>query len=83
MKNNVELNMDIRLIAQQLEHNVLDTHALIGYIANLLKANCAPARDGLVHGMEEECKKGNFPETLKICFELLEVMKLVRSIIRH
>ncbi|KAI9004725.1 T-complex protein 11-domain-containing protein [Gaertneriomyces semiglobifer] len=76
-KEDVERHIDVRLIAQQMQHGVLDALALVQYIADLLKANCAPARDCLVDAMVAECQGGNFVKTLRQCFEVLEFMKLV------
>ncbi|KAI9331132.1 T-complex protein 11-domain-containing protein [Zopfochytrium polystomum] len=76
MKESVESNLDIRLIAQQLEHNVLNVDALIQYLADLLKANCAPARDVMVDAMLAAAKEGSFVSAIRICFELVEMMKL-------
>ncbi|KAI8806027.1 T-complex protein 11-domain-containing protein [Cladochytrium replicatum] len=76
LKDEIERNLDIRLIAQQLEHSVFQPIGLIEYLATLLKANCAPARDELLDSMVAECVSGNFARTLRICFEVLELMKL-------
>ncbi|KAJ3003788.1 hypothetical protein HKX48_001557 [Thoreauomyces humboldtii] len=75
-REEVDRNLDIQLVAQQIEHGVLNAVGLVTYLAELLKANCAPARDDLVDAMVEECKGGNFVKTLRQCFEVLELMKL-------
>ncbi|KAJ1547964.1 hypothetical protein HK096_008255 [Nowakowskiella sp. JEL0078] len=75
-REEIERNLDVSFIAQQIEHNVLNVVAIVEYIAELLKANCAPARDLLVDTMVEECHNNNFAESFQTCFELLEVMKL-------
>ncbi|TPX64570.1 hypothetical protein SpCBS45565_g05790 [Spizellomyces sp. 'palustris'] len=75
-RDEVERNLDVRLIAQQMQHGVLNPLGLVEYIATLLKANCAPARDELVDSMVQECQGGNFVKALRVCFEVLELMKL-------
>ncbi|KAJ1562376.1 hypothetical protein HK405_012848 [Cladochytrium tenue] len=76
VKEELEANLDIRHIAQQIKHNVLNASALIKYLSGLLKANCAPARDALVDSMLASAESGKFVESLRICFELMELMKL-------
>ncbi|KAJ3159753.1 hypothetical protein HDU86_001405 [Geranomyces michiganensis] len=75
-REEVDRNLDISLVAQQIEHGVLNALGLVTYLADLLKANCAPARDELIDAMVEECKGGNMVRTLRQCFEVLELMKL-------
>ncbi|KAJ3328965.1 hypothetical protein HDU76_008923 [Blyttiomyces sp. JEL0837] len=76
MQEDVEDNIDVRLVAQQLRHGVFQVGGVMGYLAGLLKANCAPARDGIVEGMLKAGEEGRFVDSLKFCFELLEMMKL-------
>ncbi|KAJ3115484.1 hypothetical protein HDU96_000580 [Phlyctochytrium bullatum] len=76
MRDDVERNIDVRLIAQEIEHNVLDVNALMVYIAQLLRANCAPARDGMLDEMMAACLSGKFTNALRLCFDVLEMMKL-------
>ena len=68
---------DIEFINQQIEYGVFKMEPLIVYLSDLLKQHCAPIRDDLIDRMVEECQKGNLIETLKICFDVLELMKLV------
>ncbi|KAI8908186.1 T-complex protein 11-domain-containing protein [Powellomyces hirtus] len=75
-REEVDRNLDIQLVAQQIDHGVLNAVGLVTYLADLLKANCAPARDELVDAMVEECRGGNVVKTLRQCFEVLELMKL-------
>ncbi|KAI8815885.1 T-complex protein 11-domain-containing protein [Fimicolochytrium jonesii] len=75
-REELDRNLDVALIAQQIEHGVLNPVGLVGYLAGLLKANCAPARDELVDQMVEWCKGGDIVRTLRTCFEVLELMKL-------
>jgi len=77
-RENIERNIDIKLIAQQVEHKVLNAGKLIKFIAEILKANCAPVRDEIVDRMVFESENGYFIAALRICFELLELMKLVK-----
>ncbi|KAJ3217243.1 hypothetical protein HDU67_008265 [Dinochytrium kinnereticum] len=76
MREEVERNVDVRLIAQQIEHGVLGVQALMGYVGGLLRANCAPARDGMLDEMGEMFFGGRFAEGLRVCFDVLEMMKL-------
>jgi hypothetical protein len=45
-------------------------------LADLLKANCAPCRDGDVEKLVEMGAKGDIIGSMKHCLELLELMKL-------
>lgn len=70
--------LDPDLILQELDHGVLDVHALFRYLGDSLKGHCAPMRDTLVESMVhtvvdlEEIVRG-----IRMCFEILEWMKLV------
>ncbi|KAG0059009.1 hypothetical protein BGZ89_000791 [Linnemannia elongata] len=69
--------LDPDLILQELDHGVLDVHALFRYLGDSLKGHCAPMRDSLVESMVhtvvdlEEIVRG-----IRMCFEILEWMKL-------
>ncbi|KAG0289184.1 hypothetical protein BGZ96_007198 [Linnemannia gamsii] len=69
--------LDPDLILQELDHGVLDVHALFRYLGDSLKGHCAPMRDTLVESMVhtvvdlEEIVRG-----IRMCFEILEWMKL-------
>ncbi|KAF8946197.1 hypothetical protein BGZ47_001085 [Haplosporangium gracile] len=69
--------LDPDLILQELDHGVLDVHALFRYLGDSLKGHCAPMRDALVESMVhtvvnlEEIVRG-----IRMCFEILEWMKL-------
>ncbi|TPX32911.1 hypothetical protein SmJEL517_g04081 [Synchytrium microbalum] len=76
LKEQLERAVDITLIAQEIQHGVFDGLNLIEYLADLLRVNCAPARDRLVDSMVVACKDGDFASTLRIVFEVLELMKL-------
>jgi hypothetical protein len=69
--------LDCELIAQQIEHQIFNPVTLISTLTELLKRHCAPARDAMVDSMLEACSRGEFVETLKILFNVLEIMKLV------
>nr|KAJ3422529.1 hypothetical protein HK105_007643 [Polyrhizophydium stewartii] len=77
IKEEIDANIDIKLIAQQIDHGVMNPLGLIEYIAGLMKINCAPIRDELVDSMVAACRDGQFVKTLRICFDVLELMKLV------
>jgi hypothetical protein len=79
IKDEIFARIDISLINQQLQHGIMDPGSLIIYVSELMKTNCAPIRDTLVEEMVEKCKAGDIVGTLKICFDLMELMKLVRS----
>ncbi|KAJ3291691.1 hypothetical protein HK104_005882 [Borealophlyctis nickersoniae] len=72
----LERNLDVKLIAQEMKHGVLNVGGLIGYLANLFRSTCAPARDESVYAMAAAAGRGEFAKTLRLCFELLELMRL-------
>ncbi|KAI9338204.1 T-complex protein 11-domain-containing protein [Obelidium mucronatum] len=72
----LDANIDVGYVAQVLEHGVFDAVALMRYLAGLLKVNCAPARDEKVDLMVKACEEGRLGESLALCFEVLELMKL-------
>ncbi|ORZ00010.1 T-complex protein 11-domain-containing protein [Lobosporangium transversale] len=69
--------LDPDLIIQELDHGVLDVHALFRFLGDCLKGHCAPMRDALVESMVnivvdfDEIVRG-----IRMCFEILEWMKL-------
>ena len=71
--------LDPDLLLQELDHGVLDVHALFRFLGDRLKGHCAPMRDALVESMVnvvvdfDEIVRG-----IRMCFEILEWMKLVR-----
>lgn len=80
----VEEALDPELITQQLTHGVLDFKKLSAWLAQVLKAHCAPMRDGWVEQMVNRISFGvesgrmqSFVDGLKIVFGILEAMKLV------
>ncbi|KAL6609114.1 Tcp11-domain-containing protein [Neocallimastix sp. 'constans'] len=72
----IDSNIDIQLIAQEIKHGVFVPDNLISYIAKTLKVHCAPARDEYIDKIEELSKQNKFIETLKLIYEVLELMKL-------
>jgi hypothetical protein len=77
---------DVPLIVQQLRHGVFDLSKLLSAVGNLLREHCAPARDGILDTMlaiANKCQPtgdGRLIDALaaiRMCFELLEFMRLV------
>lgn len=69
--------LDPHLISQELQHGVLDVSALITFMGNILKLHCAPMRDEAIEKMVEVvCVDRNIGKGLRLCFEILELMKL-------
>ena len=69
--------LDPHLIAQELQHGVLDVPALITFMGSILKLHCAPMRDEAIEKMVEVvCVDRNIGKGLRLCFEILELMKL-------
>ncbi|KAH9250400.1 hypothetical protein BSLG_003888 [Batrachochytrium salamandrivorans] len=76
IKDEIDANIDVKLMAQQIDHGVMNPLGLIEYLSGLMKVNCAPIRDQLVDTMVESCHQGDFVKTLRTCFDILELMKL-------
>ncbi|KAK5138332.1 hypothetical protein LTR08_003393 [Meristemomyces frigidus] len=75
--------LDVDLIMQEISNGVCDLISLSNWLAKVLKAHCAPMRDGLVDGMQEDIEAGalgNKPEKLvdglRQLLSILEAMKL-------
>lgn len=75
--------LDSELIAQEVAHGVLDVISLANFFGQILKSHCAPMRDELVETMVESIRKGGEKNDmslvsygLRLCFEVLELMKL-------
>ncbi|KAJ1021116.1 hypothetical protein NDA16_003902 [Ustilago loliicola] len=69
--------LDPHLISQELQHGVLDVPALITFMGSVLKLHCAPMRDEAIEKMVEVvCVDRNIGKGLRLCFEILELMKL-------
>ena len=81
-KKEIFANIDVNLIDQEISHGIMDPTNLILYLSNSMKTNCAPIRDVMVDEMVSKCQEGDITSTLKLCFEILEYMKLVCLLIR-
>jgi hypothetical protein len=76
VKHDMREYFDIPLILQELESGQFSLPGFIAMLADLLKANCAPCRDGDVEKLVEMGAKGDIIGSMKHCLELLELMKL-------
>lgn len=63
---------------QQLERGCADIPSLARFLGATVKQHCAPMRDDLVDAMVEACEGRGLAKGLEMCFEILELMKLVR-----
>lgn len=77
----LDTEIDVKLIAQEIEHGVFDASKFVDNLARLLKLNCSPARDSYVDEMVNQAAIGNFAKCIRMCFEILELMKLVSPIL--
>lgn len=68
--------LDPVFISQQLAHGVLDVPDLVSFLASVLQLHCAPMRDEMIDEMVQETKRGRVGKGLRMCFEVLELMKL-------
>lgn len=78
---------DPLLIQQEIEHGVFDYRSVFRWLGEIMKTHCAPMRDAMVEAMvrmgtTEDAEDGVPRErrpvkALRMCFEILEVMKLV------
>jgi hypothetical protein len=84
----VALALDPDLLTQEVRHGVLDSSRLARFMGHTLKLHCAPMRDELVDQMVACVELGWSPDPLggegpavarglRMCFEILELMKLV------
>ncbi|KAJ1984681.1 cAMP-mediated signaling protein sok1 [Dimargaris verticillata] len=76
LRQDLTANLDLKLIRQQLEHGAFDVTAMVDYITSVLKKHCAPVRDRLVDRITRNVRRGDYTETLRQCFKLLELMSL-------
>jgi hypothetical protein len=79
---------DPELIHQELQHNLFDPSGLFMVIGQTLKSHCAPMRDRAVDAMVDVAKacapggggcKADAVKAVRMCLDILELMKLVRS----
>ncbi|KAF8934242.1 hypothetical protein BGZ58_005835 [Dissophora ornata] len=69
--------LDPDLLIQELDHGVLDVHALFRFLGDSLKGHCAPMRDAFVESMVTIVVDSNeIVRGIRMCFEILEWMKL-------
>lgn len=69
--------LDPNVIAQELQRGVLDVSALITFMGSILKLHCAPMRDEAIEKMVKVvCVDHDIGKGLRLCFEILELMKL-------
>ena len=81
--------LDADLIQQEIEHGVFDPSGVFKAIGDIMRCYCAPMRDQAVNQMvalADSCSPGgagNMSEAvraIRLCFEILELMKLVRKL---
>ncbi|ORY83598.1 T-complex protein 11-domain-containing protein [Leucosporidium creatinivorum] len=75
-RDQVMETLDPVFLAQQLERGILDIGSLARFLGSTLKMHCAPMRDGLVDEMVKACEGEGVVRGLRMCFEILELMKL-------
>lgn len=75
--------LDPMFIAQEVAHGVLDVSSLAKFFGHILKSHCAPMRDEIVESMVQTIHRGGqtndmpiVASGLRMCFEILELMKL-------
>lgn len=74
--------LDPELLLQELDHGVLDVHGLFRYLGDSLKGHCAPMRDAFVESMVAAVvQSGDVVRGIRMCFEILELMKLVSGVL--
>lgn len=77
---------DPLLIQQEIKHGVFDYRSVFRWLGEIMKTHCAPMRDvmveamvrmGTAEDMEDGVPRERRPvKALRMCFEILEVMKL-------
>lgn len=78
-------HFDPPLIEQELQRRMFDPSGLFGLVGETLKRHCAPMRDRQVDAMialakgTEDTMIQRAVSTMRMCFEILELMKLVRA----
>ncbi|BGP49985.1 Protein SOSEKI 1 [Rhodotorula kratochvilovae] len=68
--------LDPAHLTQQLAHGCADIPALARFLGMTVKQHCAPMRDEMVDAMVRACEGEGLAKGLKMCFEILELMKL-------
>lgn len=79
-------HFDPPFLMQQIDNGVLDIPRLAGWVASLLKSNCAPMRDEWADYMTQQIEEGARTSNMRLLvtgierlFSFLEAMKLVTS----
>ena len=81
--------LDADLIQQELDHGVFDPSGVFKAIGDIMRCYCAPMRDQAVNQMvalADSCSPGgsgskaDAVRAIRLCFEILELMKLVRKL---
>jgi hypothetical protein len=72
---------DPALIEQEIKRRVFDPSNLFAAIGEILKSHCSPMRDRAVDQMVQVAQRPGIEafKAIRLCLELLELMKLVRS----
>ena len=72
---------DPSLIEQEIKRRVFDPSNLFAAIGEILKSHCSPMRDRAVDQMVQVAQRPGIEafKAIRMCLELLELMKLVRS----
>lgn len=80
----VEEYLDVQMLLQQVEHGVYDLVKLSQWLSHLLKAHCAPMRDGWIDKMAHQIQNGvetassrTIVAGMRELLAILEAMKLV------
>jgi hypothetical protein len=80
--------LDVDFIEQEMRHGLYDPSGAFEVIGQILKSHCAPMRDPAVDAMVQLAMtcvpgggggKAEAVRAIRECFELLELMKLVRT----
>jgi hypothetical protein len=77
MKENMMNTLDVSFLIDQIHLGNVDAVNLAMLLGTILKANCAPKRDGIIEHMVMLGAEGNWIGMFKLCLELMELMKLV------
>ncbi|KAI9815055.1 MAG: hypothetical protein M1827_002898 [Pycnora praestabilis] len=86
----VDQRLDIVMLMQEIRHGLCDFVRLSQWLAQLLKAHCAPMRDEWVDIMVkhfefgvQHSERGSLVDGLKTLFGILEAMKLHQDVANH
>ncbi|GAA6053932.1 hypothetical protein JCM3770_004628 [Rhodotorula araucariae] len=63
-------------LTQQLARGCVNIPALARFLGATIKQHCAPMRDEMVDAMVRACEGEGLAEGLRMCFEILELLKL-------